>query len=89
MEAAAELKKILPPLLSKENPWYNKAKKKEGEAMLPQDPIMLLSYLNTQLRDNYSSLETLCADLEVDQKEIEAKMEAITYVYDKGLNQFI
>lgn len=57
--------------------------------MLPQDPIMLLSYLNTQLRDNYSSLETLCADLEVDQKEIEAKMEAITYVYDKGLNQFI
>lgn len=57
--------------------------------MLPQDPIMLLSYLNTQLRDNYSSLEELCADLEVDQKEIEAKMEAITYVYDKGLNQFI
>lgn len=57
--------------------------------MLPQDPIMLLSYLNTQLRDNYSSLEELCADLEVDQKEIEAKMEAITYVYDKELNQFI
>ena len=57
--------------------------------MLPQDPIMLLSYLNTQLRDNYSSLEELCADLEVDQKVIEAKMEAITYVYDKELNQFI
>lgn len=57
--------------------------------MLPQDPIMLLSYLNTQLRDNYSSLEKLCDDLDVDQKEIEAKMEAITYIYDRNLNQFI
>ena len=57
--------------------------------MLPKDPMILLSYLNTQLRDNYSGIEELCAALDVDQKEIEKKMEEITYVYDRELNQFI
>ena len=27
---------------------------------LPKDPMMLLSVVNTKLRDKYSSLETLC-----------------------------
>ncbi len=31
--------------------------------MLPQDPVILLSYINTRLRDSYSSLEALCDDL--------------------------
>ena len=57
--------------------------------MLPKDPMILLSYLNTPLRDNYSGIEELCAALDVDQKEIEKKMEEITYVYDRELNQFI
>ena len=30
---------------------------------LPNDPIMLMSYLNTQLRDNYPSLEELCKSM--------------------------
>ena len=30
---------------------------------LPKDPVMLLSYLNTQLRDNYDSLEALCDEI--------------------------
>ena len=57
--------------------------------MLPKDPMILLSYLNTQLRDNYSGIEELCAALDVDQKDIEKKMEEITYIYDRELNQFI
>lgn len=57
--------------------------------MLPKDPIILLSYLNTQLRDNYSGLEELCQALDVDQQELEAKMREITYVYDPEQNQFI
>ena len=28
---------------------------------LPKDPVMLLSFVNTQLRDNYSNLEELAA----------------------------
>ena len=26
--------------------------------MIPKDPIMLLSWINTQLRDHYASLDT-------------------------------
>ena len=40
---------------------------------LPKDPVMLLSYLNTQLRDNYDSLEALCDALDADQATIEAR----------------
>ena len=57
--------------------------------MIPKDPIMLLSYLNTQLRDHYSSLEELCASLSIDKDEIVAKMEGIDYAYDELLNKFI
>ena len=28
-------------------------------AAIPKDPVMLMSFLNTQLRDNYSSFEDL------------------------------
>ncbi len=56
---------------------------------LPQDPIILLSFINTKLRDNYSSLETLCDDMNVDRKEIEAKLASIGYVYNDSLNKFV
>ena len=38
---------------------------------LPQDPMMLYSVVNTKLRDEYSSLDDLCADMNVDRKNIE------------------
>ncbi|MER2055881.1 MAG: DUF4250 domain-containing protein, partial [Clostridia bacterium] len=28
--------------------------------MLPKDPVILLSYVNTKLRDEYVSLQELC-----------------------------
>lgn len=37
---------------------------------IPNDPIMLVSYLNTQLRDFYPNLEDLCKSLDLDQEEI-------------------
>ena len=33
---------------------------------LPSDPIMLLSFVNTRLRDEYGSLKELCSALNVD-----------------------
>ena len=59
--------------------------------MLPQDPVILLSYINTQLRDNYSSLDALAdgLDLSSAQKEdLIAKLKTIGYEYDETLNQF-
>ncbi len=55
---------------------------------LPKDPMMLLSVINTKLRDRYKDLESLCMDLELDQAELVAKLEAIDYEYIKELNQF-
>ena len=57
--------------------------------MIPKDPIMLLSYINTQLRDNYSSLDDFCGSLDIDKQEIVDKLAVVNYVYDEGLNKFV
>ena len=41
---------------------------------MPKDPVMLLSFVNTQLRDNYSTLSELAAAYMVDEKEITDKL---------------
>ncbi len=56
---------------------------------LPQDPIMLLSYVNTQLRDNYRSLDDFCAAMDVPRGELEQKLRAVNYEYDAQQNAFI
>ena len=55
---------------------------------IPNDPVILLSYINTQLRDNYSSLEDLCKSLSVSQQFIEEKLAGIGYAYDVKTNSF-
>ncbi len=57
--------------------------------MLPNDPVMLLSFINLQLRDYYGSLDALCDDLGADCAAIEDKLSAIDYHYDKEKNQFV
>lgn len=56
--------------------------------MIPKDPVMLLSYINTQLRDLYDSYEDLCKSLDLDQNEVKQKLSMIGYEYDESLNQF-
>ncbi len=56
---------------------------------LPGDPVMLLSVVNTKLRDRYPSLDALCDDLGADRTEIADKLKMIDYEYDAGRNQFV
>ena len=56
--------------------------------MLPKDPVMLLSFLNMKLRDQYKSLMDLCDDLDEDEAEILNVMRDAGYVYDRDTNQF-
>ena len=56
--------------------------------MIPKDPVMLLSYINTLLRDFYDSYEDLCKSLDLDQNEVKQKLSMIGYEYDESLNQF-
>ena len=58
-------------------------------AGLPRDPVMLLSVVNTKLRDYYSTLDVLCEDMQVDKQELIGKLEMIDYTYDAGSNQFV
>ncbi len=55
---------------------------------IPKDPVMLLSFINTKLRDCDSSLEELCASLDISQPQLTEKLQAIGYTYQKETNQF-
>ena len=57
--------------------------------MLPQDPVILLSYVNTQLRDHYASPDDLCKSLGADRQALEETLAKIDYTYDKNTNQFV
>ena len=56
---------------------------------MPKDPVMLLSYVNTQLRDFYPSLQELCSSLQVSEGDLRNRLAAIDYEYDPIRNQFI
>ncbi|MCI8660502.1 MAG: DUF4250 domain-containing protein [Lachnospiraceae bacterium] len=58
-------------------------------ASIPKDPIMLLSYVNMQLRDFYPSLEELCDELGVGREELEERLGGVDYHYNPARNQFV
>ena len=55
---------------------------------LPKDPILLLSVVNTKLRDYHPSLDALCDDMDVSREVLEEKLGMIDYRYDAEKNQF-
>ena len=56
--------------------------------MLPKDPVILLSYVNTKLRDEYASLQELCRAEDADPSALTDSLTAIGYRYDEEKNQF-
>ena len=46
---------------------------------IPKDPIMLMSFVNTQLRDNFSSLTDLAKSYGVSEDEIVSKLASVGY----------
>ncbi len=55
---------------------------------LPNDPIMLMSVINTKLRDEYSSPEDLCKAFGIDKDELEQKLKAAGFTYKPESNQY-
>ena len=55
---------------------------------LPKDPFMLLSVVNMKLRDQYSSLDALCDDMNVDRRELENALRQAGFEYDSQYNRF-
>lgn len=59
-----------------------------NETINSMDAVMLLSIINMKLRDQYSSLDLLCDDLELIKENIINKLESIGYNYSRNENQF-
>ncbi len=57
--------------------------------MMPSDPMILLSFVNTQLRDNYASLEDLCQRYNASPSDICSKLASVDYRYDADMNRFV
>lgn len=55
---------------------------------LPEDNFIALSYINTKLRDEYSSLEELCSALDVSLAYIVERMNKTGYRYNAEANRF-
>lgn len=56
---------------------------------IPKDPYLLLSYMNTKLRDEYPTLDELCMSMFLERSQIEASLLTIDYVYDTKQKHFI
>lgn len=56
---------------------------------IPRDPTILLSFINTKLRDQYSSLEELCDDMELEENDLKLILGTLSYEYNEKLNKFI
>ncbi len=55
---------------------------------LPNDPNMLLSFINMKLRDFYPSLDALCQDMDIDRERLLALLNAAGYEYNEQQNKF-
>ena len=63
-----------------------KMNKEDIEAM---NPILLLSLMNTKLRDEFKNLDDLCKYYNVKCELIEKKLNDANYSYNKVYNKFI
>ena len=55
---------------------------------IPNDPAILLSYINTQLRDTGQELHDLCKSLCIEKNTVSEKLAALGYFYDPEKNRF-
>lgn len=56
---------------------------------IPQDPIILVSFVNTKLRDQFATLDEFCQTYELNEEELRNTLDSIDYQYDETTNQFV
>ena len=55
---------------------------------LPTNPDMLVSFINMKLRDEYTSLESLCDDLGLNIDELRQNLRNAGYEYSPEYKRF-
>ena len=56
---------------------------------LPKDPMILLSVVNTKLRNHYDSLDAFCQDMGIEKQELTDRLGQMDYEYMEERNQFV
>ena len=56
---------------------------------LPKDPMILLSLVNTKLRNHYDSLDAFCQDMGIEKQELTDRLGQIDYEYMEERKQFV
>ncbi len=55
---------------------------------LPEDQMMLFSFINMKLRDFYPSLDALCEDMNVEKEVIVRTLKRVGFEYNPERNRF-
>ena len=55
---------------------------------LPKDPMILLSFVNTKLRDEFTDLEEFCKEEDISIESLKKQLESIGFQYNETINQF-
>lgn len=56
--------------------------------LLPKDPVMLMSFINMKMRDEYRTLEEFCAAYGLEETKLKAEMENAGFSWMPGIRQF-
>ena len=56
--------------------------------MVPNDPLILVSYINMKLRDGCISLQEFCDENGLDRNELEEKHSAAGFEFDENADCF-
>ena len=56
--------------------------------VLPEDPMILFSFINTKLRDNFASFDELCDDMHFSKADFVAKLGSVGFEYNPQQNKF-
>lgn len=55
---------------------------------LPKDPNLLYSFINLKLRDEFDTLDDLCASQGISKEDLISTLEAAGFIYSETANQF-
>jgi hypothetical protein len=55
---------------------------------IPQDAMILMSFVNMKLRDEYPSLDELCASMDIDRQWLVEKLATVGFEYSEENNKF-
>ncbi len=56
--------------------------------VIPKDPIILFSFINMKLRNDFHTLEELCLCLDLNKEELCRDLAAAGFEYDAQLKKF-